>query len=199
MCILYRCKLLVVFLFVQYRYKFLLRVFFVYFSLFVLIKVNWGVFICVLNAYNIYKKKNCLINLTYSTTDGLLTSLCSVNKLYYVVFLSFFCIHLFPTFFTVQVFQVPGFLGSKFFQVRFQVLGPGFRSSPFPIFSQLFMKISVGWNHINPLNRNPTKCSNILKQLSVFDHFVEFVLKGLSIWRIPWKEFIFHWRCRRTF
>ena len=42
----------------------------------------------------------------------LVTSLFSVNKLYYVVFLSFFCIKLFPTFFMIQAFQGPGFLVS---------------------------------------------------------------------------------------
>ena len=43
---------------------------------------------------------------------------------------------------------------------------------------------------INPLSANPTKWSNTLKQfvgklptncLSVFDHFVEFALKGLKL------------------
>ena len=69
-------------------------------------------------------------------------SLFSANKLYYVVFLSFFYIQLFPTFsivqvfsgsrfFRVQVFQGPGFLGSRFFRVRVQGFGPGFRSSLF--------------------------------------------------------------------
>ena len=58
-------------------------------------------------------------------SDGLLTSLFSANKVYYVVFLSFFCIQLFPTFLTVQVF-----LGSRFSRVQvFQGPGPGFRSS----------------------------------------------------------------------
>ena len=60
-------------------------------------------------------------------SDGWLTSLFSANKLYYVVFLSFFCIQLFPSSFIVQVFS-----GSRFFSVQvFQGLGPGFRSSPF--------------------------------------------------------------------
>ena len=60
--------------------------------------------------------------------------------MYSVVFLSFFCIQLFPTFsmvpsfsesmfFMVQVFQGPGFSGSRFFRIhmfRVQVfLGPG--------------------------------------------------------------------------
>ena len=36
---------------------------------FVLIKVNWGVFICVLDAYDISKKKFCLVDLTYNTTS----------------------------------------------------------------------------------------------------------------------------------
>ena len=58
-------------------------------------------------------------------SDGLLTSLFSANKVYYVVFLSFFCIQLFPTFLTVQVF-----LGSRFSRAQvFQGPGPGFRSS----------------------------------------------------------------------
>ena len=58
-------------------------------------------------------------------SDGLLTSLFSANKVYYVVFLSFFCIQLFPTFFTVQVF-----LGSRFFRAQvFQGPGPSFRCS----------------------------------------------------------------------
>ena len=39
--------------------------------------------------------------------------------MYYVVFLSFFCIQLFPTVFRVQVFQSLGFSGSR---VRVQVL-----------------------------------------------------------------------------
>ena len=51
----------------------------------------------------------------------LLTSLFSVNKLYYVVFQSFFCIQLFPTFFRAQDFQGPGFSGYGF-RVRVQVL-----------------------------------------------------------------------------
>ena len=74
-------------------------------------------------------------------SDGLLTSLFSANKLHYVVLLYFFCIQLFPTFFTVQVFsgsrffrvqvfQGPRFLESRFFRVRVQGLGPGFRDSP---------------------------------------------------------------------
>ena len=71
-----------------------------------------------------------LENLNNYFPNGLLTSLFSVNKLYYVVFLSFFCIQLFPTFFRVLVFQGPGFLGSRFF--RLQVfLGPGFSGSRF--------------------------------------------------------------------
>ena len=58
-------------------------------------------------------------------SDGLLTSLFSANKVYYVVFLSFFCIQLFPTFLTVQVF-----LGSRFSRAQvFQGPGPSFRSS----------------------------------------------------------------------
>ena len=58
-------------------------------------------------------------------SDGLLTSLFSANKVYYVVFLSFFCIQLFPTFLIVQVF-----LGSRFSRAQvFQGPGPGFRSS----------------------------------------------------------------------
>ena len=58
-------------------------------------------------------------------SDGLLTSLFSANKVYYVVFLSFFCIQLFPTFLTVQVF-----LGSRFSRAQvFQGPGTGFRSS----------------------------------------------------------------------
>ena len=45
-------------------------------------------------------------------------------------------------------------------------------------------------SNINPLSANPTKCSNTLKQfvgnlpmncLSVFDHFLEFALKGLTL------------------
>ena len=45
-------------------------------------------------------------------------------------------------------------------------------------------------NFINPLSANPTKWSNTLKQfianlltncLSVFDHFVELALKGLTL------------------
>ena len=79
---------------------------------------------------------------TTIVSDDQLTSLFSANKLYYVVFLSFFYIQLFPTFsivqvfsgsrfFRVQVFQGPGFLGSRFFRVRVQGLGPGFRSSLF--------------------------------------------------------------------
>ena len=58
----------------------------------------------------------------------------SVNKLYYVVFQSFYCIQLFSAFFQtsrflkVQVFQGPGFSGSRFFWVQiFQ--GPGFSGS----------------------------------------------------------------------
>ena len=54
-----------------------------------------------------------------------------VNELYYVVFQSFFCIRLFPTFFLVQVFQWPGFSVSRFYRVQVQGLGPGFRSSLF--------------------------------------------------------------------
>ena len=42
----------------------------------------------------------------------------------------FFCIQLFPTFFTVQVFQSPDFSGSRFSRVQvFQ--GPGFSESRF--------------------------------------------------------------------
>ena len=52
------------------------------------------------------------------------------------------------------------------------------------------------WNSVrlNPLSANPTKWSNTLKKfvfilptncLSVFDHFVKLVLKGLSLWRRP--------------
>ena len=45
------------------------------------------------------------------------------------------------------------------------------------------------WNKFNPLSANPEKWSNILKQivgnmpticLSVFDHFMDLALKGLS-------------------
>ena len=36
-----------------------------------------------------------------------------LNKLYHVIFQSFFCIHLFPMFFMVQVLQGLGFLGSE--------------------------------------------------------------------------------------
>ena len=36
---------------------------------FVLIKVNWSVFICILGAYDIYKKEYCPLNLTYNTTE----------------------------------------------------------------------------------------------------------------------------------
>ena len=50
------------------------------------------------------------------------------NKSYYVVFLVFFCIQLFPTFFKNQVFQGPSFLGSRFFWVRFHGPSPGSRS-----------------------------------------------------------------------
>ena len=48
---------------------------------------------------------------------------------------------------------------------------------------------------LNPLSANPTKCSNTLKQfvsklptncLSVFDHFVKLVLKGLILRSIPY-------------
>ena len=48
----------------------------------------------------------------------------SVNKLLCDLTI-FFCIQLFPTFFMVQVL-----LGSRFFRVRAQGLGPSFRSSP---------------------------------------------------------------------
>ena len=59
----------------------------------------------------------------------------SVNKLYHVVFQSFFCIELFSTFFTVQVFQVlgclrPGFSGSRLFQGPSQGSGSRFQKQP---------------------------------------------------------------------
>ena len=69
-------------------------------------------------------------------SDGLLASVFSANKLYYMVLPSFFCIQLFPTFFhspgffRVQVFQSPGFSGFRFFRVQvFQ--GPDFLGSRF--------------------------------------------------------------------
>ena len=46
------------------------------------------------------------------------------------------------------------------------------------ILPQSFTLIDVAG--FNPLSANPTKWSNILKQLSVFDHFVILALKGLS-------------------
>ena len=70
--------------------------------------------------FSLHKKASTTI-----FSDDLFTSLFSANKLYYVVFLSFFCIQLFPTFFIVQVFS-----GSRFFRVQvFQ--GPGFSGSRF--------------------------------------------------------------------
>ena len=91
-------------------------------------------------------------------SDGLLTSLFSAIRLYYVAFLSFFYIQLFLTFFIVhvspgsrffrvQVFQGPSFLGSRFFRVRVQGLVPGFRSSLF-LFS--YKKNSL-WTDIEAL------------------------------------------------
>ena len=85
-------------------------------------------------------------------SDGLLTSLFSAIRLYYVAFLSFFYIQLFLTFFIVhvspgsrffrvQVFQGPSFLWSRFFRVRVQGLVPGFKSSLF-LFS--YKKILFG-------------------------------------------------------
>ena len=56
-------------------------------------------------------------------SDGWLTSLFSANKLYYVVFLSFFCIQLFATSFIVQVFSGSGFFRVQVFQC------PGFSGS----------------------------------------------------------------------
>ena len=53
-----------------------------------------------------------------------------------------------------------------------------------------FLKNSISIDFINPLSANPTKWSNTLKQfvgnlptncVSVFDHFVNLVLKGLRI------------------
>ena len=84
--------------------------------------------------FSLHKKASTTI-----FSDGLFTSLFSANKLYYVVFLSFFWIQLFPTFFIVQVFsgsrffrvqvfQGPGFSGSGS-RVLVQGLDPGFRSS----------------------------------------------------------------------
>ena len=67
-------------------------------------------------------------------SDGLLTSLFSANKWYYVVFLSYFLhpavSHIFhsPGFFKVQVFQSPGFSGSRFFRVQV-FKGSGFLGS----------------------------------------------------------------------
>ena len=38
---------------------------------------------------------------------------------------------------------------------------------------------------VNPLSANPTKWSNTLNCLSVFDHFVGLALKGLRQWDFP--------------
>ena len=70
----------------------------------------------------------------YFFSDDLFANLFNANKLYYVFFLSYFCIQLFHTLIMVQVFQGPGFSESRFFRVQvflvqIQCLGPGFRSS----------------------------------------------------------------------
>ena len=76
----------------------------------------------------------CLSKKPQKAPDGLLQvssqQIFSVNKLYYVVFQSFYCIQLFHIFLDVQVFQDPGFSGSRFFWAWVQGLSPGFRSSP---------------------------------------------------------------------
>ena len=57
-------------------------------------------------------------------------------------------------FFRVQVFQSPGFSGSRFFKVRLHNQGPGFRSSP------VFMPVTL-------LKSDSNRCfhANFVKQL----------------------------------
>ena len=54
-------------------------------------------------------------------SDDLFANLFNANKLYYVFFLSYFCIQLFHTLIMVQVFQGPGFSESRFFWSRSSV------------------------------------------------------------------------------
>ena len=53
----------------------------------------------------------------------------SSNLLLFFFFWGGVCIQLFPMFFIVQVFQSPGFSGSRFSRVHVQGPGPGFGSS----------------------------------------------------------------------
>ena len=100
---------------------------FVYYTI-LLIYCFWTIFIFK-HIFCLPKKPQYLF-----FSDDLFANLFNANKLYYVVFLYFFCIHLFHTFIMVQVFQGPGFSESRFFRdqvflVQVQCLGPGFRSS----------------------------------------------------------------------
>ena len=76
----------------------------------------------LLSTFSVFMK-----NLNNFFSDGLFTSFFLAD------FQSFFCIQLFPRFswsrfFRIQIFLCSSFLGSRFFWVRVQGLGPGSRS-----------------------------------------------------------------------
>ena len=81
----------------------------------------------VLSAFPVFLKSLNNYFFRWLAYKPLLWEFSCYNKLYSVIFQSFFGIHLFPTFFISQVFQGPGFSGPES-RVQVQDLGPGFRS-----------------------------------------------------------------------